>query len=563
MTRRRGERRVRRHLPDVHPGLRAKGNRFTFLTPDEISTGLAAIEERTKFVWLETPTNPALNIVDIAAASEAPTRAAHSSSSTTPSRRPISSGRSRSARTSCCTRRRSTSAAIPTSSADSSRRRTTRSRAARVPAEVARRRSGPVRRLARAARRQDARRAHGPPLRERRRGRRLPRGTPARRAGPLPGPPSHPGHASPHTRCPTSAGWSRSSSRTSRGRRPRRPHDDLKLAESLGGVESIIEHPARMTHASTADAPFAVPPTLIGSRWGSNRRTTSSPISRRARRMTSNRSTSTTGPGIVACYLLETEDGPALVDCGPATSIAHLKAGLAERGLDLTDVRHLLLSHIHLDHAGAAGYSSAKALAPVSRVGGRRTTRDRPDEARLERAPPVRRRLRRALGRARARSRRERSRRADRSSGRVLRDPRTCLTSRVVPRRDRDAYAGDAAGCGLAPLRSSSALPSARVRPRSLGADDRRDRAPCPARLALIHFGVFDDVEAHLSELRETLCAGGNGSRTAWTSRPSSPRPDTTSSRRIRSSSTSTPRGPYWHDFRGIERYWRKRREAS
>ncbi|MGH3064879.1 MAG: PLP-dependent transferase, partial [Gaiellaceae bacterium] len=36
-----------------------------------------------------------------------------------------------------------------------------------------------------------------------------------------------------------------------------------KLAESLGGVESLIEHPARMTHASTADAPFAVPPTLI------------------------------------------------------------------------------------------------------------------------------------------------------------------------------------------------------------------------------------------------------------------------------------------------------------
>ncbi|TML71881.1 MAG: cystathionine gamma-synthase [Actinobacteria bacterium] len=36
-----------------------------------------------------------------------------------------------------------------------------------------------------------------------------------------------------------------------------------KLAESLGGVESMIEHPARMTHASTAGAAFAVPPTLI------------------------------------------------------------------------------------------------------------------------------------------------------------------------------------------------------------------------------------------------------------------------------------------------------------
>jgi cystathionine gamma-synthase len=37
----------------------------------------------------------------------------------------------------------------------------------------------------------------------------------------------------------------------------------FKLAESLGGVESLIEHPARMTHASTATAPFAPPPNLV------------------------------------------------------------------------------------------------------------------------------------------------------------------------------------------------------------------------------------------------------------------------------------------------------------
>jgi cystathionine gamma-synthase len=35
------------------------------------------------------------------------------------------------------------------------------------------------------------------------------------------------------------------------------------LAESLGGVESLIEHPGRMTHASTADSPFATPANLV------------------------------------------------------------------------------------------------------------------------------------------------------------------------------------------------------------------------------------------------------------------------------------------------------------
>ncbi|HLX20554.1 MAG TPA: PLP-dependent transferase, partial [Gaiellaceae bacterium] len=37
----------------------------------------------------------------------------------------------------------------------------------------------------------------------------------------------------------------------------------FQLAESLGGVESLIEIPARMTHASTANAPFAAPPNLV------------------------------------------------------------------------------------------------------------------------------------------------------------------------------------------------------------------------------------------------------------------------------------------------------------
>jgi cystathionine gamma-synthase len=50
----------------------AKGYEFTFLSADEISSGLAdRVDERTKLVWLESPTNPLLNIVDIVAASDA------------------------------------------------------------------------------------------------------------------------------------------------------------------------------------------------------------------------------------------------------------------------------------------------------------------------------------------------------------------------------------------------------------------------------------------------------------------------------------------------------------
>src|SRR5262249_48090336 len=59
-------------------------------------------------------------------------------------------------------------------------------------------------------------------------------------------------------------------------------------------------------------------------------------------------------------------------DCGPTVCIPELERGLAERGLALADLRHLLISHIHLDHAGAAGVLARRNPAlrvHVSRVG--------------------------------------------------------------------------------------------------------------------------------------------------------------------------------------------------
>src|SRR4051794_13706184 len=49
-----------------------KGYRFDYVTPDQISTDLAAhVDGTTRLVWIETPTNPLLNVVDIAAAAAA------------------------------------------------------------------------------------------------------------------------------------------------------------------------------------------------------------------------------------------------------------------------------------------------------------------------------------------------------------------------------------------------------------------------------------------------------------------------------------------------------------
>lgn len=60
-------------------------------------------------------------------------------------------------------------------------------------------------------------------------------------------------------------------------------------------------------------------------------------------------------PRVIATALLTGSDGVTLIDPGPTSCLPVLEAGLRERGLALRDVRSLLLTHIHLDHAGAAG----------------------------------------------------------------------------------------------------------------------------------------------------------------------------------------------------------------
>ncbi len=60
-------------------------------------------------------------------------------------------------------------------------------------------------------------------------------------------------------------------------------------------------------------------------------------------------------PRVIATAILQGTDGVTLIDPGPTSCLPTLESGLRDRGLALRDVRTLLLTHIHLDHAGACG----------------------------------------------------------------------------------------------------------------------------------------------------------------------------------------------------------------
>jgi len=261
----------------------------------------------------------------------------------------------------------------------------------------------------------------------------------------------------------------------------------------------------------------------------------------------------------IGCYLLETDDGLALQDCGASTGIPELKAQLAAHGLELADVRHLLLSHIHLDHAGAAGALVREhpgLQVHVSEIGAPHLA----DPSRLE-----------------ASARRLYGDEFDTLWGELAPVPEENIhvvgaevlglecfpspghASHHVCYLDREGllYAGDAAGVRIAP--SKKVLPPTPPPEVDLDAwsstiDEIERRAP--KQLALIHFGVFDGVDRHLEELRERLAT--------WAARVRDGVTQDEFETAI-ADELGADLGPYetampfWQSYLGLKRYWEKR----
>jgi glyoxylase-like metal-dependent hydrolase (beta-lactamase superfamily II) len=269
---------------------------------------------------------------------------------------------------------------------------------------------------------------------------------------------------------------------------------------------------------------------------------------------------------VIGSYLLDTPEGPALFDCGPSSGLDRLKDGLRERGLELTDLRYLLLSHIHLDHAGAAGVLVREHPAlqvHVSEIGAPHLI----DPTRLEAS------ARRLYGDT-----------FDALWGELAPVPQEnvriagqqvlgldCFPTPGHARHhvcyldpDGTLYAGDAAGVRIQPHRI--VLPPTpppdfdlEAWNRTLGEIERR----APNRLALVHFGVADDPDRHLAELRGRL--------TDWVERTKGEVTEAEFSRSVHDDVTAQDRDaveiyelamPFWQSYAGLKRYHEQRASA-
>lgn len=72
----------------------------------------------------------------------------------------------------------------------------------------------------------------------------------------------------------------------------------------------------------------------------------------------------------IAAYLVEGTDGYILIETGPMSTLPTLKEKIHEHGVGVKDIHHVLVTHIHLDHAGAAGWWAQQgAMVYVHYVG--------------------------------------------------------------------------------------------------------------------------------------------------------------------------------------------------
>jgi glyoxylase-like metal-dependent hydrolase (beta-lactamase superfamily II) len=261
----------------------------------------------------------------------------------------------------------------------------------------------------------------------------------------------------------------------------------------------------------------------------------------------------------IGSYLLETPDGLSLFDCGPSSCITALKDGLAERGVALDEIENLLLSHIHLDHAGAAGTLvrehpglqvwvsavGAPHLLDPSRLerSARRLYGDAFDELWGELAPIPEENLHVA---------------DERAAGLEVFVSAGHASHHVCYFDGTTLYAGDAAGVRILPSRSvlpPTPPPDLDVEAwyRTLEQIERR----APDRLALIHFGFADDVGRHLAELRTLLDTWSTrveegASETEFVAAARADLPPEEADRYDRAM-------PFWQSYAGLRRYWNLR----
>ena len=283
--------------------------------------------------------------------------------------------------------------------------------------------------------------------------------------------------------------------------------------------------------------------------------------------------------GAIACYAIPHKHGVALVECGPGSTLSALREGLQAHGFAIQDVSHVFLTHIHLDHAGAAGWlarqgaqvyvhpvgaphlqNPEKLLASAARIYG-----DQMDALWGEFLPVPEGKLT------------------------ILQDEETvdvdglCIQALDTPGHaehhlvyllDDICFCGDIGGVRLAgTYHLRLPMPPPEFHPEKWRKSLRRLRDEKFSRIAPTHFGIFSDANWHLASLSELLEQTITWIEKTMASDPPveeiNQRLSEWSSQRALADGVPSQEieayeyaNPSWMSGYGIQRYWRKLRNG-
>ncbi len=287
-------------------------------------------------------------------------------------------------------------------------------------------------------------------------------------------------------------------------------------------------------------------------------------------------------PQVIATAAIPVDGGVVLIDPGPTSCRVALERGLASHGYQMADIRALLLTHIHFDHAGAAGtLAHAHPGLPVyvHEIGARHlaspeklvSSATRLYGAEMDRlwgefraVPPE---ALRPLG-----------------GGETLAIAGRRFEVRYTPghavhhvsyrdEADGTVYVGDAAGISVRPGYVLPATPPPDIDLEQWALTLDTLEAWRPARLFLTHFGEVSDPVGHLAAYRKALARAAEASRrtleadgddasrcagwVAWM------RQDARAVLSEDEAQTVEAAAPFEQLWQGLARYWRKRAERG
>ncbi len=220
-------------------------------------------------------------------------------------------------------------------------------------------------------------------------------------------------------------------------------------------------------------------------------------------------------PGVVAAFLLHGAGELALIEVGPTTTRPALEAGIGAAGFDPGDIDRLLVTHIHLDHAGAAGslmrdhprarlsvhplgaphlVDPSRLVASAARIYG-----DQMETLWGEVAPVPVDRIDVFADRAPVRV-------AGRTLIPLFTPGHASHHAAFLDEASGTVFTGDVGGVRIqGTTYVCPPTPPPDLDPDAWATSVETLRSVNARRLALTHFGIFDDVDAHLDQLMPNL----------------------------------------------------------